>query len=247
MIRQVIQGTLRRFGYRLARITDPLELNYGLDNFFPLLKRFGFAPKHILDIGANRGNWTRAAIKYFPEAHYTLVEPQNELKVYIKDLLDRGYRLHWINAGASDRPGLLPLHIMSLDHSSTFIQAPRTMSESIRRIEVPIRTVNEIVASSELPIPEMVKIDAEGLDLKVLAGSSDLLGKTEIILAEASIGQSDFDNTAKELICTMADAGYRIVDITDLNRSPRYGVLWLCELAFLLHDSHLLDDATSWR
>lgn len=247
MIKRVIQETLRNFGYRLTRIADPSELNYGLDNFFPLLRRFGFDPKHILDIGANRGNWTRTAIKYFPQAHYTLVEPQDELKVYIKDLADRGYDLHWINAGASDRPGRLPLHIMNLDHSSTFLQARRTMSEAIRQIDVPIRTVNEIVASSELPIPEMVKIDAEGLDLNVIAGSSDLFGKTEIFLAEASISQHDFANTARELICTMADAGYRIIDVTDLNRSPRYGVLWLCEFAFLSNESHLLDDATSWR
>jgi hypothetical protein len=29
-------------------------------------------------------------------------------------------------------------------------------------------------------MPDMVKIDAEGLDLKVLAGGSNLLGKTEV-------------------------------------------------------------------
>lgn len=246
LIKRIIQGTLNNVGYRLARVTEPSEVNYGLDNFFPLMKRFGFAPRHIMDIGANRGNWTRAAIKYFPQAQYTLVEPQDELKVYIKDLVDRGYHLQWINAGASDRPGMLPLHIMNLDHSSTFLQLPRTQSESIRQIDVPIRTVNEIVASSGSPIPEMVKIDAEGLDLNVLAGASDLFGKTEIFLAEASVGQRDFSNTAKNLICAMADAGYRIIDITDLNRSRKDGVLWLCEFAFLQNESHLLDAATRW-
>ena len=53
----------------------------------------GFAPKHIIDVGANRGLWTRTALQYFPDAHYTLIEPQDHLKTHIQDLLDRGQDL----------------------------------------------------------------------------------------------------------------------------------------------------------
>jgi FkbM family methyltransferase len=247
MIKRAIQSTLRMFGYRLTRATNiaaptvaPPE--WSLNRFFPLLKDFGFDPKHIVDVGANTGLWTREATKYFPRAHYTLVEPQDELKIYIQDLVEQGYQVHWVNAGASDKPGVLPLYVQGRNDSSTF----RQVSTSLRQIPVRIRTVNEIVASTGLPAPEMVKIDAEGFDLKVFAGASELFGKTEIFLAEASIIAPRFDNTAGTLIQTMADAGYRLIDITDINRSPKYGVLWLCEFAFLLKTSHLLDSATCY-
>ncbi len=246
MIKRGVQALLKQFGYRLARAGDSVVPNCGLSNFFPLIKKFGFDPKHVLDVGANHGNWTREAVHYFPQAQYTLVEPQDELRIHSQDLIDRGFHIHWINAGASDRAGISPLYILGPDHSSTFLQVPRTESESVRTIEIPLRTLNEIVTSSGLPIPAMVKIDAEGLDLKVLAGASELFGKTDIFLVEASIGQPYFANTALAVIAKMSEAGYRLIDITDMNRSPSHGVLWLCEFVFLKTGSELLDSAVRY-
>ncbi len=45
----------------------------------------------------------------------------------------------------------------------------------------------------------------------------------------------------------MTLAGYHAIDITDLNRSPKYGVVWLCELAFLRNGSTLLNGVTSYE
>jgi FkbM family methyltransferase len=239
MIKRAVRWTLGVLGYRLSRIGPAA---YGLENFFPLLKRYGLDPKHIVDVGANRGNWTREATKHFPRAHYTLVEPQDELKIHVRDLVERGYQIQWINAGVSDQAGVFPLQVHADSISSTF----RQVSSYVRQIPVQVRTLNEIVSSTGLPIPEMVKIDTEGFDLKVLAGASELLGKTEIFMTEAGVVADDIDNTALAMMQTMADVGYRLIDIIDLNRSPKHGVLWLCDLAFLLKTSHLLQAATSY-
>jgi hypothetical protein len=114
-MKHLAQPTLRRFGFHLIRLDDKVRPIYGLDSFFPLLKQFGFAPKHIIDVGANHGNWTRTAIKHFPDAQYTLVEPQDRLKVDISDLLDRGYRIRWLSVGAGDKPGNFPFTISHRD------------------------------------------------------------------------------------------------------------------------------------
>jgi len=87
----------------------------------------------------------------------------------------------------------------------------------------------------------MVKIDAEGLDLRVLAGASEFIGKTDIFLLEAAICPQNLENTLGNVIQTMAQADYRIIDITERNRSPKCGALWLCEVAFLRNGSRLLD------
>jgi FkbM family methyltransferase len=246
-VKEYIQSVLGKFGCRLIRVENVFQPRYGLKYFFALLKDRGFAPKHIIDVGANRGLWTRAAVKFFPDAEYILVEPQDRLKTYIQDLLDNGTKIQWINAGASDKPGTLPFTVLHRDDSSTFdMSEEQARAAGLQRTLIPVRTLNEIWASVGGPAPEMVKIDAEGFDLKVLAGASDLLGKTEIFLMEAVIC-GPCENTAREVINRMHEAGYRLLDVTDLNRSPRYGVLWLCELAFIRINSHLLDEVTSYE
>ena len=93
----------------------------------------------------------------------------------------------------------------------------------------------------------MVKIDAEGFDLKVLTGATDLLGKTEIFFVEVTICSTGYENTIARVIHRMDEAGYKVVDITDVNRSLKYGVLWLCELAFLRNDSPLFESVTAYE
>ena len=112
---------------------------------------------------------------------------------------------------------------------------------------VSVRTLNEIVSASQMPAPDMIKIDAEGFDLKVLEGASDLFGQTDVFLVEAVVCCVDYQNTVLDVVQFMANVGYRLIDITDLNRSPKDNVLWLCELVFLRNASSLLESANSYE
>ena len=247
-MKNLVQSLFGKLGYRVTKLGSVWKPEFGLDSFFPLLKSFGFAPRHIIDVGANKGHWTRAAIRYFPGAQYTLIEPQDRLKTHIQDLLTAGHKITWINAGAGDTPGNFPFTISHREDSSTFVlDAEQARAAGQQQVLLPIRTLNEIVSSTSAPTPDMVKIDAEGLDLQVLAGASDLLGVTDVFLVEACICSDGGPNTAAAVIAFMNQAGYRLIDITDLNRSPAHQVLWLAEFAFLRNGSQLLSRATSYE
>jgi FkbM family methyltransferase len=233
-VKKLVNSVLGRFDLQLVRSTT--VLSHSLSSYFSLLKRLGFSPKHIIDVGANRGKWTKEAMRFFPHAHYTLVEPQDHLKLHVQDLIDAG-TVTWICAGAADERGELPFAVLGRDDSSSFVRAPEA-PERIRIVEV--RTLNEIVSSSDAPFPELVKIDAEGFDLKVLTGASDLFGKTEIFLVEAMVCDN-YDNTVLKVIQHMAAVGYQVMDITDLGRSPQNEILWVVEIAFVRVNSRLLD------
>jgi FkbM family methyltransferase len=222
--------------------------DYGWAKFFGLVKRLGFSPRCVLDVGANRGNWTRTALGFFPGATFVLVEPQGELRAQVQDLVERGFDLRWITAGASDRSGRLPLTIAPNDVSSNFGMTPAAAAEhGYRQTTIEVRTIDEMLASTGVPPPEMVKIDAEGFDLKALAGAKSLLGKTDIFFLEAAVCARGIENTMAAVIARMSEAGYRMIDITDINRSPKHGVLWLCELAFMREGCELLDQVSSYQ
>jgi len=88
----------------------------------------------------------------------------------------------------SDQAGRLAFTIASRDDSGTFaLSREQAEAAGARQVEVEVRTLNKIVSSSSSGMPDMAKIDAEGLDLKVPTGASDLLGKTEVFPVEAAI------------------------------------------------------------
>jgi len=247
-MKALIQSLLRPFGLRLSRLDNARGPDYGASVLFSTLKRFGFSPRHILDIGANHGNWTRTAVKYFPDAEYVLIEPQDQLKVCVQDLINSRYKIRWVNAGAADKSGMLRFYVSHRDDSSTFLlprkEQPETRVASETMVEV--RTLDDIVSTYHLPAPDMVKIDAEGFDLKVLQGASSLISKTDVFLLEAGV-ICPFENSVARVVSTMENFGYRLIDITELNRSPKHGVLWLTELAFLRTSSPLLASVTSYE
>jgi hypothetical protein len=56
-----------------------------------------------------------------------------------------------------------------------------------------------------------------------------------------------FAELGAEVMRFMTDVGYNLIDITDLNPSPKHGVLWLCEMAFLREGSSLMKAVTSYE
>jgi hypothetical protein len=90
------------------------------------------------------------------------------------------------------------------------------------------------VKENSLPYPEMLKIDAEGLDIEVLQGAQELIrNHVEIILVEVGVMNKQFNNSALTVLSFMDSIGFRLFDITDLNRPFKNNILWLCEFVFI--------------
>lgn len=187
-------------------------------------------------------------MRFFPEAEYVLVEPQGHLQAHVQDLLAAGRKLTWLPVGVSDAPGRMFLTIAPDDVSSNFGLTPeQAAAHGYRQAMVDVRTLDGIVAETGGGIPELVKIDAEGFEMKALAGATSLLGRTDVIFLEAAVCATGIENTMATVIGVMDRAGYQMIDLVELNRSPKHGVLWLCELVFMRRGCPLLAQVSSYK
>lgn len=240
ILRKKIKKTLKPLFNKLGFITkedseiNNLNKNKLLFTFFNNIKTIGFKPKHIVDIGANHGNWTREALIYFPESSYTLVEPQERLKKYFQDLLYKNPKIKYFPVGAGQTNGTFKFTIVDRDDSCTFrIQEKDAELQGFNQIDIPVITLNDLIENNKLEIPDIIKIDAEGLDLDVLKGANKFFGKTEVFMVEASLFNKEFENSFLKVINFMDENGYNLFEITDLNRPFKPDFLWLVELVFI--------------
>jgi len=175
-----------------------------------------------------------------------MIEPQERLKVHSKELLQRP-RVRWLTAGINDQPGSLLLTLPPRDDSASFrLSEADAKAHGYPQVEVPVTTLDEIVAQKG-QVPQLVKIDAEGFDLRALRGASKLLGVTEVFFVECGIATRTFENTLKAVCSFMWDKGYRVADFTGLNHSPKHGILWLSEVAFVKESSAMWAKCDSYE
>ena len=238
----ILDPVVKRLGYKHhLTFVNPYAKNTLLKGVFDNFSALGFEPKHIVDVGANHGTWTREILRYVPDAYYTLLEPQNWLQPSFQDILDQNKKVEYHPVGAGKEEGSFNFTIVNRDDSCSFRYTEKEAKEKgFKQIEIPVITLNKIVEKQiNKPFPDLVKIDAEGLDIEVLEGASDLFGKTEVFMVEAAVFNKSFDNTIAKLIRYMENKGYVVFDITDLNRPFQPQLLWLIELVFVRKDGVL--------
>ena len=227
-----------KFGFSKSGNYSSELAGYGKDdlmnNFFSILNNIDFIPNHIVDVGANHGSWTRETLKYFPDAYYTLLEPQQQMLTSVADLLQTNSKVKFHAVGAGKAAGAFKFTMVDRDDSCTFFYSEEEAAkQGFAQIEIPVVTLNDFLPATNLPIPDIIKIDAEGLDLEVLLGANNYFGETEIFMVEAAVMCKTYDNSLLKVMAFMEENGYRFFDVTDLNRTQKHTALWLVEAVFI--------------
>jgi len=132
-------------------------LNEVEEYFIPL----PFAPKTILDIGANIGAFTQQAYNKWPHAHVICCEPMPFNVVHLRRNVHPGATI--ISAAVRAHSGVDGIFIGDNFVTGGFIQFGRQTQQ---------RILVECIAAKELPSCELVKIDTEGCEVEILKNLS---------------------------------------------------------------------------
>ena len=204
--------------------------------FLEDIKARGFMPRGILDVGANRGSWTQMALSVFPTAQSVMIEPQDEVESFLKDLVSSDARCQYFKVGVGREAGELVQTLWEDTYGSSFAVPPdqELLKSGKQRITI-IRTIDDILKElSDKFAPDLVKIDIQGFELEALSGALNLFGKTEVFVLETTLLSSNpiWPETRK-VIEFMAEKGYEIYDITSYLRKPSDGSLGQVDFAFV--------------
>lgn len=254
LLKKKIKKVVNRLGYTILKNENYNQLiqtkkdvnvnshskNSLLKSFFTVLKNQYYYPDTIYDIGANKGTWTKECLKYFPNATYYLFEPQIDLKDDIEEVIKNHENAHLFTVGVGDVNDKLNFTIHERDDSCSYsFTKEEATNRSLKQILLPIVKLETFVKENNLKPPALLKIDAEGLDLKVLEGAKSLLQNVEIIMVEVGVMNNRIENTALQTLNYLDSKGFRLFDFTDINRPFSNQVLWLCEFVFIKKDGIL--------
>jgi FkbM family methyltransferase len=182
------------------------------------LRDRGWRPRCVYDVGASNGAWTHTAAEVFPLASYHLFEP----------LADECYRpyLDWL----SQRRDLsIAVHPIALDNrdgdavlgvstdpvgSSLLVESPIDGFPSVERVSA--RTLDGYRRQHSLPAPDLLKLDTQGTELRILEGAEATLRRVQVVLVEAWLERGYGPGTPlmHELLAWLSERGLRAVEFT---------------------------------
>ena len=203
------------------------------------MKRNGFNPKIILDIGAYHGEWTTEVIKFFPNSRYLLFEANPEKKDILYKLSKKHRNIEVDIALLSSVSGQ-PTKFNILETASSALEEYNETKG--KNIVLQTYTLNNILKNKNIDKIDFVKLDVQGYELEILKGAEEYLQHCEAILTEISlIALHKNCPIFIEVLNYMDKLNFCAYDICSVSaRRPYDHALWQTDIIFVKKNSQLL-------
>jgi FkbM family methyltransferase len=173
-------------------------------------------PGVIHDIGANAGTWTCLAKSIFPLAVVEAFEPLEDQRPGFTKWTAKLADVHLHQVALGPRDGTVTLEVTDFADATSVLalsaEGRRTfnVSPSGRR-EVPMATLDGLVASGKVRPADLIKLDIQGYELEALRGAEQCLGLARAVICEVSFrpfyeGQVLFG----EILAHLGGRGFRL-------------------------------------
>jgi FkbM family methyltransferase len=180
-------------------------------------RRRGGAIDTVYDIGAHRGDWTRALRPFLPDATFVLFEGN---PTHTAELEATGARV--------------VVGVLAADEHDVDWYATGGPGDSFRRELTPeyadvaptrahAKTLDQVIEAEGLPLPDLIKADVQGSELDVLIGGRRAVAAASLVLLECPIlAYNEGAPTIDGYFAFMDEAGFTVVDfVSPVSREGR--------------------------
>ncbi len=221
---------------------DLPSMEWSLEN----MRRLGFRPRGVVDIGAYKGEWTEMARKILPEAAFLMLEAQESQREILEQVKSRnGSRVDYRIAllGPENRDGV-DFHHYDIAPTGASVLVAQAGAPA-RAVKRKMETLDSVLRQQGFRQPEFIKIDVQGYELEVLRGGRETLNAAEAIVMEVSLLELYKGNPLlHEVVAFMHERGFLCYDIPTLMRRPKDRTLWQVDMIFVKASSPLVKDKT---
>jgi FkbM family methyltransferase len=177
----------------------------------------------VVDVGANRGQFSLAVRRWCPNARIIAFEPLPGPASKFRTLFrgDKSVSLHETAIGRES--GQQAMHVSGRDDSSSLLPISHVQvqkfpgTEEVSTIVVRVSPLDAFVTAAEILSPAMLKLDVQGFELEALRGCDALLRRFTQIYCECSFielyrGQA----LAADVVEWLAAKGFRLTGVFNL-------------------------------
>ncbi len=254
-LQELVGSRYVRLG-RMVRILKPGWLDQGdpspaldagpddMDRAFQHLSWKQFRPNVVLDVGAAKGSWSLRAAQVWPGAQYYMIDPLTENEKYLKGLSETDTRFHYLQTAVGDEVSDLVMNVTP-DHDGSSLLS-WAGEDPNRQRRIPVTTLDHLIADGKLAQPELVKIDVQGFELKVLKGGERVFQSAEVFIVEVNL--YEFMRgcpRVHEIVAFFAERGFYLFDIAGTLRRPFDNNLAQMDLV-LASSASMLADSNRW-
>lgn len=244
----LIPAGTRLLLFRAAFALMPLDQKDKVRRFFHIasldtslrnMKRLGFNPVTIVDVGAYEGNWTLLIKNLFPDSKVLMIEAQPE-----KDAILQSVKLRFPQdviydiavLGAEDGKEIV---FFELETGSSVLEENSEVPRLAHKRK--LATLETVLDQNGWKTVDFLKLDVQGYELEVLKGAERILPSIEVILLEVSFLQVNHGAPLlAEVVEFMQRHSFRAYEVCSFIRRPLDNALWQSDILFVNEKSDLV-------
>jgi len=190
-----------------------------LSEFLIKLKAAGLTIDTIYDIGACQGTWSQDIKNtVFPDSEFILFEANSAHADYLKNTGFKYFQSILSNPGRE----YVNFYLRN-GTGDSYYKENSAHYDNITSVQYPCTTLDQLILENNLPKPDFIKLDTQGSELDILAGSSSIIDTTKLIYTECPIIQYNLGSpNINDYLEYFKSKDFLPIDILEIHRAEEF-------------------------